>query len=492
MAALSFEHFAFTYAGASHPAVEDSTWHVPQGAFMLLEGATGSGKSTLLRCAHPVLAPAGTRSGTVQVLGQPWNSISAQHDARGIAYVSQHAAEQIVCDSVWHEMAFGLENKGLDAGSIRQRVAEVAHYFGIESWFRRATNTLSGGQQQLLNLASALCMQPQLLLLDEPTAQLDPVAATDFAHALFRVNRELGITVVVATHDPWLLAPYATQRFQLPAPSRVQPPAASAHPTPSQAQPPAAATQPAPSQAQPPAASTHEPKPLLSFRDVSFSYGSRDETVLDGFTLDVEQGSAHALVGGNGSGKTTALLVAAGVQRPQRGKVRNHARAQAYLPQDPKALFACDTVAAELAEWQSACGYTDQDIAEALRAYGLEATVDQHPYDLSGGQQQMLALAKLLLTKPDLLLLDEPTKGLDASFRWQLGVVLREVRAAGTTIVLATHDLAFCRLFTDTASMIFDGQVSHTAPVDAFFKESLFFQPSVEALDCLVAAGEGQ
>lgn len=465
MAALDFQQFSFTYPQASIPALNAVSWRVEEGAFVLLEGATGSGKSTLLRCAHPILAPVGKREGNITVLNQPWEALHAAHATTDIAFVSQFPSEQIVCDSVWHEMAFGLENAHMDTETIRKRVAEVAHYFGIESWFRQATNSLSGGQQQLLNLASALCLRPKLLLLDEPTAQLDPVATADFIHALFRVNRELATTVVVATHDPWHMADYATDSFTLPAPSSVHPTFYSIN---------------APYEAQGQAA--------IDFAHVCFSYTSRDQMVLDAFDLTIEKGSVHALLGGNGSGKTTALLLAAGVEKPQRGKVVNRCRAQAFLPQDPKALFACDTVEEELHEWQDACTFTEHEIEALVHEYGLEDTLVRHPYDLSGGQQQLLALAKLLLTKPDLILLDEPTKGLDTHARMRLGSALRQLRAQGVTVVIATHDIAFCRLCADAVSMIFDGQVSQSAPVEQFFEDSLFFQPSTSEIEALLAA----
>lgn len=485
MAALAFQQFSFTYAGAHTPAIQHVNWSIDQGTFALLIGPTGSGKSTLLRCAHPCLAPAGVRTGEVRIAGQPFEQLRDARDSAPVALVGQRPAEQIVCDSVWHEMAFGLENSGTDAAVIRQRVAEVAHYFGIESWFRRATQSLSGGQQQLLNLASALCLRPQVLLLDEPTSQLDPVAATGFAHALFRVNRELGITVVVATHDTWQLAPYATTRFALDAnaSSAGQNQGEQKH----SLVPQNGIHLSVPAEAPEPVSAATEP--FLDFSEVVFAYDRNDAAVLDNFSLKVERGSIHALVGGNGSGKTTALLVAAGVHKPQHGRVVNRSRAQALLPQDPQALFACDTVRDELLEWQDACGYVQEDVDRWAKLCALDGLLDQHPLDVSGGQQQMLALAKLMLAAPDLLLLDEPTKGLDAAARWHVARVLRAARLKQTTIVIATHDLAFCRLFADTVSLVFDGQVATSSSAKRFFADNLFFQANQEALDALLVAG---
>ena len=184
------------------------------------------------------------------------------------------------------------------------------------------------------------------------------------------------------------------------------------------------------------------------------------------------------MVGGNGCGKSTLLRTVAGVVKPERGKADNRLRSrQALLPQDPKALFACDSVAEELREWQASCGYDDAAVAAALEGFGLEARADNHPYDLSGGQQQKLAFAKLLLTDPDLLLLDEPTKGLDAPSKLLVAEALRDVVRAGATVVTATHDLSFAALVSDEVTMLFDGEAACTEPAPAFFADNLFYRP---------------
>jgi energy-coupling factor transporter ATP-binding protein EcfA2 len=467
MEALTFEGFGFSYPDCqATPVLYEANWRVPCGAFVLLEGATGCGKTTLLRCAHPVLAPAGDRSGDVSILGTPWEGLHARHSICDIAYVGQHPAEQTVCDSVWHELAFGLENAGIDQQGMRRRVAEVAHYFGIEPWFHRACDCLSGGQQQLLNLASALCLKPRILLLDEPTAQLDPVAARTFAHALFRVNRELGITVVAATHDASILRPYATAEFHMEAGSVL------------------AGPDPVPCAALPIHARAARSEdagyagPVVMFDRAAFRYDRNAEWVLRGFDWRVRAGSVHALVGGNGSGKTTALMATAGVLRIQRGSVSNESKAQALLPQDPKALMVCDTVLGELREWQDRCGYSDKDIARWVERLGLGPVLYRHPYDASGGQQQQIALAKLLLTKPDLLLMDEPTKGLDIPTRRLLIDIVAESRAAGASVVIASHDLAFVAAVADEVTMLFDGQAASTEPCADFFEGTMFFRPT--------------
>ncbi len=468
-------------------------WQVPAGAFHLLVGATGSGKTTLLRNLSPVLAPTGRRAGAMEVLGKPLSEIDAQQAVRLIGYVAQSPDTQIVCDTVWHELAFGLENLGTAQDEMHRRIAELAHYFGIEPWFHRETASLSDGQRQTVALASVMAFRPRLLLLDEPTAQLDPVSARNFLHMLFRINRELGITVVVATHAPETMAEYATDAAQI-ADGRVRhvdlgmfaprPPdgimaflltgAGSAAASDSSEGRALDGQTRAPADS---AAAPDEP-PAITVHDAYVRYRRADDWVLRGCDYAVLRGQVSALVGGNGSGKSTLLRVIAGAHKTERGRVRNRlARRQALLPQDPKALFACDTVAEELREWQSSCGYGDDALEDATRRFALDDALDRHPYDLSGGQQQLLALAKLLLTDPDLMLLDEPTKGLDAASQLTVARLIDELSSAGVTIVIATHDLTFAALVADEASMLFDGEVTCTEPVDAFFEGNLFYRP---------------
>lgn len=467
-AAIEARGFSFSYPDA-RTGVGPLDWRVEEGAFHLLTGATGSGKTTLLRCCKPAVAPAGERAGALSVLGRPVAELDAREAAALVGYVAQSPENQIVCDTVWHELAFGLENLGVPQDQMRRRVAEVAHFFGIEPWFRRPVAELSGGQKQMVALASVLAMQPKLLLLDEPTSQLDPVAEKNFLHALFRVNRELGLTVVVATHAPESMVPYATEATNLPSPCAEQA-------FPGQGRRPLGAPEP-------PLRFRETPvPPAISLRDVRVRYARESPWVLRGCDLDVSAGSVHAVVGGNGCGKSTLLRVVAGVQKAERGRVANKLSArQALLPQDPKALFVCDTVADELGEWQRACGYADQDVAAALERFGLAERAANHPYDLSGGQQQKLAFAKLLLTDPDLLLLDEPTKGLDAPSKLAIARELVAFARDGGTVLVATHDLSFAARTADRVSMLFDGETACTEPAATFFENNLFYRPAQDA-----------
>lgn len=461
--ALAYDDVTFRYPGSHGDVLSGVSMAVPAGAFALLVGGTGSGKSTLLSLAKPQIAPAGDRAGQVRVFGRPVDGLDGAA-ACEVGYVFQDPDNQIVCDSVWHEMSFGLENLGTPQGEMRRRVAEASYFFGMGPWFHSDTDALSGGRKQLLALASTLVMQPRVLLLDEPTAQLDPIAARNFLHALFRVNRELGCTVVVATHEPELMVDYATCAFELVDGAvravenlgRFKCEATLAE-------------RGALCDANAPAA--------VSARGAWFRYGRDDDWVLRGLDLEVRQGEVHALVGGNGCGKSTLLALIAGTRRAQRGEVRSAISAKAMLPQDPKALFAEERVDEELMEWAHIGGYGADGVQAMMGELGVADRADLHPYDLSGGQRQMLALGKLLLVHPRLLLLDEPTKGLDRTARERVAGMIEAARRDGVTVIVSTHDLAFVRRVADRVSLMFDGELACTEPVGEFFRNNLFYRP---------------
>lgn len=461
--ALAYDDVTFRYPGSHGDVLSGVSMAVPAGAFALLVGGTGSGKSTLLSLAKPQIAPAGDRAGQVRVFGRPVDGLDGAA-ACEVGYVFQDPDNQIVCDSVWHEMSFGLENLGTPQGEMRRRVAEASYFFGMGPWFHSDTDALSGGRKQLLALASTLVMQPRVLLLDEPTAQLDPIAARNFLHALFRVNRELGCTVVVATHEPELMADYATCAFEL-VDGAVRP-VEDLGRFKCEA---ALAERGALCDANAPAA--------VSARGAWFRYGRDDDWVLRGLDLEVRQGEVHALVGGNGCGKSTLLALIAGTRRAQRGEVRSAISAKAMLPQDPKALFAEERVDEELMEWAHIGGYGADEVQAMMGELGLADRAGLHPYDLSGGQRQMLALGKLLLVHPRLLLLDEPTKGLDRAAREHVAGMIEAARRDGVTVIVSTHDLAFVRRVADRVSLMFDGELACTEPVGEFFRNNLFYRP---------------
>jgi energy-coupling factor transporter ATP-binding protein EcfA2 len=477
MSALEFGDVSFSYPATDAepypaPVLEHVSLVVPEGAFALLTGSTGSGKSTLLRLAKPEVTPAGTLVGHVLAFDRDVRTLSPVESAQTVGLVFQSPDSQIVCDTVWHEMAFGLENLGTPVAEMRRRVAETCMFFGMEPWFRQKTASLSGGQRQMLALAATLAMRPRLLLLDEPTSMLDPVAEKDFLAMLFRANRELGVTVVVATHAPEPMRDVATCAFRVEEGhvrelSLEKAVAACAF------RPEEVAAKSVPANGKPAASGL---TPALSVRDAWFRYGRDADWVLRGLDLAAPEGQVTAIVGGNGSGKTTLLQLACGSLAPQRGRVsRPHAASQAYLPQSPRAILSAQTVRDELMLWSKGVGYGDTQVTDMMGRLGLSGVAARNPLDLSGGQQQLVAFAKLLLTQPDLLVLDEPTKGLDAAARTKLARLVQELRQEGRSVLLATHDLAFVSAVADSVSLLFDGAVTCTEGPDEFLAGSWLY-----------------
>ena len=482
MSALQFDHVSFAYAGAEKPVLLDACLEVAEGAFALLTGATGSGKSTLLRLAKPELAPKGELDGAVRVFGSDASALGARDSARAVGYVSQSPDAQMVCDTVWHEMAFGLENLGVPEPEMRRRVAETATYLGMGPWFRDHVAELSGGRRQVLALASVLAMRPRAILLDEPTSMLDPVTEQAFLALLFRANRELGMTVVVATHAPGPMLDYATCAYVLEGGRAREAALEELRPAPLDSLTGITHRQdgPCPTDGKTCHSDERDVRPVLSLDDVWFRYDRDADWVLRGCDLAVSAGEVRALLGANGCGKSTLLQVVAGVLSPRRGRARNAcAGDQALLPQDPRAVLACETVRDELMEWSASSGrYGAAEVDAALERLGLAGCPERHPYDLSGGQQQLLALEKLLLVRPRLLLLDEPTKGLDRAARSAVAERVRAAASGGATVLLATHDAAFVRSVADTASLVFDGEVTTTEPADEFLRSSWLYSNS--------------
>lgn len=465
MPAIEVRGLRFAYPGAEVPVFEELDWRVPQGAFALLVGGTGSGKSTLLSLLKPEISPAGECSGELRMLGESVADMDVRASAERVGYVFQDPENQIVCETVWHEMAFGLENLGMSRDEMRRRVAETSYFFGLEDWLHRDTDTLSGGRKQLLSLAAVLALRPRVLLLDEPTSQLDPVAEKNFLHALFRVNRELGRTVVVATHQPRPMLEYATCAYRIED-SRVREVADLTSLGGREGLLTLDSCQPAQGAATGAAA----------IREGWFRYDRAAGWVLRGLDVAFSAGAVHAIVGGNGCGKSTMLSVLAKTAKLQRGRMVRGAASAALLPQNPKALLVAETVRDELMEWASTCGYDESAAREFAVRLGLDSLEARHPYDLSGGQRQLLALAKLLLIGPELLLLDEPTKGLDLASRRIIAHALCDHAQTGGTVIMATHDLDFAEQVADDVAMMFDGEIACMEPPADFFADNVLYR----------------
>ena len=516
MAHIQIRDLSFSYPGGKE-SLKHIDLTVQKGEYVVLCGKSGSGKTTLLRHLKTVLTPHGNRTGQVLVEGQPLDQMPAREQAAKIGYVMQNPEEQIVTDKVWHELAFGLECLGTEQKVMRARVAEMACYFGIADWFHRDVAELSGGQKQLLNLASIMAMQPQVLILDEPTSQLDPIAASDFLNTVRKINRELGTTVIITEHRLEDIFPYADRAVvmedgkiladdtpqnigqhlyaqknnmfaAMPTPVRVFYGAGGQGNCPltvrdgrswlSQefSQTPACTS---PEEA---AAVPETGNPVLSVKEAWFRYEKDSPDILRGLNLQVEEGTLFAIVGGNGAGKSTALKSICGICKPYRGKIKIFGTALekyktaklfkgclAMLPQDPKSLFVKMTVREELQEM------TDGAVTEMAQLCAVEHLLDSHPYDLSGGEQQRVALAKVLLTQPRLLLLDEPTKGIDSFFKETLAEILCKLKEQGMTILMVSHDVEFCARYADTVGMFFDGQLLTADTPQRFFGGNSFY-----------------
>ena len=520
MAHFNIENLTFSYAAAKgRHSLENVSLKVEQGEFLVLCGKSGSGKSTLLRHLKTVLTPNGKRTGEILFRGVPLSKVSDREQAAKIGFVMQNPDDQIVTDKVWHELAFGLESLGCDQKTMRARVAEMACYFGIQDWFHRDVCNLSGGQKQLLNLASIMAMQPEVLILDEPTSQLDPIAASDFLNTVRKINRELGTTVIITEHRLEDIFPYADRAVVMDggkviaddAPRNVgkllyeqHHPMFTAMPTPVRVFYGAAGVGECPltvregrswlSKAFPqtpqypaipaPELSEETAPSALSLKELWFRYEKDSPDILRGVSAEVPKGSLYAILGGNGAGKSTTLKAICGICKPYRGKVtlfgkpidkyKNRelfSHCLAMLPQDPKSLFVKKTVREDLEEMT-------KDKAEISRIAALcqiTELLDSHPYDLSGGEQQRSALAKVLLTQPKLLLLDEPTKGIDSFFKETFAEILANLKKQGITIVMVSHDVEFCARYADLVSMFFDGQILTTDTPRRFFGSNSFY-----------------
>ena len=520
MAHFEIKDLTFSYAAAKGKhSLENVSLTIEQGEFLVLCGKSGSGKSTLLRQLKTVLTPNGKRTGEILFRGVPLKQVSDRVQSEKIGFVMQNPDDQIVTDKVWHELAFGLESLGCDQKTMRGRVAEMACYFGIQDWFHRDVATLSGGQKQLLNLASIMAMQPEVLILDEPTSQLDPIAASDFLNTVRKINTELGTTVIITEHRLEDIFPYADRAVVMEkgrviaddTPGKVGQllfeqanPMFAAMPTPVRVYYGAGGTGESPltvrqgrswlsrrfpnrpekdAIAAPPL--PEEVKdPALVLKGLWFRYEKDSPDILRGVSAEIPSGSLYAILGGNGAGKSTTLKAISGICRPYRGKVTLFGKpvdkyksselfhgCLAMLPQDPKSLFVKKTVREDLSEMTR-----DKSSIERIAALcQITELLDSHPYDLSGGEQQRAALAKVLLTEPKMLLLDEPTKGIDSFFKETFAGILSDLKKQGITIVMVSHDVEFCARYADVVSMFFDGQVLTTDTPRRFFGSNSFY-----------------
>ncbi len=525
MDCFKISNLTFSYPGQTGKALDNLSFSVGQGEFVVLTGPSGCGKSTLLRHLKTALTPHGRSSGEIIFCGRPLSKIDRREQSAQIGFVQQNPDNQIVTDKVWHELAFGLESLGMDTPAIRGRVAEMSSFFGIQDWFYKSVTELSGGQKQLLNLASIMAMQPSVLILDEPTSQLDPIAAADFLATVGKLNRELGTTVIMTEHRLEEVFPMSDRvlvmdsgkivfdgtpgevgeslrlhghgmYLAMPVPMRVFAAVTSAGRCPVTvregrlwldglaaerrlSEVPAAAPE-----------KTGRGEPVVELRDVWFRYEKDLPDVLRGLSFKAYKGELLAVLGGNGTGKTTTLSVISGINRPYRGKVLLKGmelrggknifdNLLGVLPQNPQALFVKKTVREDLHEIIKGRKLPkeehDRRLSYVVRLCRLEELLERHPFDLSGGEQQRAALAKILLLDPEILLLDEPTKGLDAGFKQIFAEILNALLRRGVAVVMVSHDIEFCAKYAHRCALFFDGSIVTENKPRAFFSGNSFY-----------------
>ncbi len=535
MTCYEVKELTFAYPLGRGKALEQINLTVAKGEFVVFCGKTGSGKSTLLCHLKTVLTPHGARQGEVFFEGAPLSSITRREQSARIGFVLQNPDNQIVTDKVWHELAFGLESLGANNRTIRLRVAEMASYFGIQEWFDRDVNELSGGQKQLLNLASIMAMQPSVLILDEPTSQLDPIAAADFLGTVKKINRELGITVLITEHRLEEVFPAADRAVvmdqgriiadgspqqvadtlkkgaddmfaAMPAPMQLYAALDSELPCPVTVRDARnwlsalMGDKPVFADAVPERGAEEEAQEYaLECRELWFRYDRDLPDVITGLNLKVPRGLLYCVVGGNATGKSTMLTLICGINRPYRGKVllngKDVARYKpeelfngllAVLPQSPQALFVKKTVRQDLLEIfrGSRLPREEQEakVGEMAALTEIEDLLEMHPYDLSGGEQQKAALAKVLLLEPQILLLDEPTKGLDSYFKARLAGIFKKLNERGVTVLMVSHDIEFCGKYADICALFFNGHIVTTGGPNRFFSGNSFYTTTANRL----------
>ena len=533
MEIIEIKNLSFTYPNRDTKALENINLSVKKGEFVTLCGKSGCGKTTLLRLLKSAIAPFGDREGDVYFEGTALENIDSKTQAQKIGFVMQSPENQIVTDKVWHELAFGLESLGYSTPEIRARISEMASFFGIHNWFYKKVTELSGGQKQLLNLASVMVMQPSVLILDEPTSQLDPIAADEFLKTLEKINRELGTTVILSEHrleeafavsdrvivmdKGRVLADDIPRRvgeilkaqghdmyLALPATVRIFGAVDNGLQCPLTVREGRAWLEEytksngvnydiIPKGNSPESTSDA----VIEMNDVWFRYEKDLPDVVKGMSVRICKGELFAIVGGNGTGKTTALSLISGLNRAYRGKIcikgtaieqtdRLYDGVMGVLPQNPQSVFAKKTVYLDLMEMLSESKISKEDKENLVREMSelcrIESLMNSHPYDLSGGEQQRAALAKVLLKSPEILLLDEPTKGLDSHFKQEFADILLDLKARGVTVVMVSHDIEFCAEFADRCALFFDGNITSIGEPREFFCGKNFYTTSANRM----------
>jgi energy-coupling factor transporter ATP-binding protein EcfA2 len=525
---IQLDQVSYRYPATDSPVLQQLSLEIQEGEFLLVMGPSGAGKSTFLRCLNGLVPHfyGGTIAGQVRVGGRDPVALGPRGMADLVGFVLQDPEAQFVVDRVEDELAFALENQGLDPMRMRKQVEEVLDQLNIAALRGRSVTTLSGGERQRVAIAAVMTLQPQVLVLDEPTSQLDPQGAEEVLDTLVKLNQDLGLTVVLSEHrlervvqyvDRILYFPGEGQAPLLDKPRAVLRQVEMAPPlvtlakaldwsplplTLKEARPFARAAArgrkpPALSSRSAPATSTQAPA-TIAVEELTFSYNGH--RALQGVSLQVRRGEFVALMGRNGSGKTTLLKHLVGLLKPDQGRVtvgngngrrpmdtrqtsvEEIIRLVGYVPQNPNALLFSDTVRQELDFTRRGHGLPPADQAGLLGTLGLDGLAESYPRDLSVGERQRVALASILAAEPQILLLDEPTRGLDYQQKAALAGFLRQEKARGRTILMATHDVELIATCADRVIMLAEGQVVVDGPVRQVMSESLVFSSQINKL----------
>lgn len=530
MAKIIGDNFTFTYSLGSVHALKNLNFEIQDGEFVVLCGKSGCGKSTLLKNLKKQLKPCGMQLGTIKIDGIEVENMDEEESVFAIGYIHQSPENQIITDKVWHEMAFGLENLGMSNDKIKRRVGEMANYFGIESWFDRSTKDLSGGEMQILNLASVMAMQPQVLILDEPTSQLDPIRAREFINIIDKINKEFEITVIMSEHrledavalcdrimvlDKGELIAFGDifdVKKQLTGKDGKMHEIFTGFPAVMQifedykgsdqpvsirdgrrilserfAEQGGELVESEPVKLKSDKTIEELRELVISLKGGWFKYAKELPYILRGLNLEVYRGEIYSILGSNGSGKSTLLKILSGQLQCQRGALKVEDKGSiAMVPQNPKSIFTEITVGDELFEGTKGISAKDDEkiekVFEMMRLMELSHLKNTSPYDLSGGEQQRLAIGKLLLTQSDTILLDEPTKALDSFFKVQLAEILKRLASMGKTIIMVSHDIEFCAGYSDRAAMFFHGDLIGENNSREFFKGNSFYTTAANKL----------
>ncbi len=564
MALLHIKDLNFSYPNETAKALLNINLEVQKGEFLLLCGPSGCGKTTLLRHIKPFLEPVGEKSGTIFFNSVETGQIEEREAAARIGLIMQNPESQIVTETVRHELAFGLECLGVHPPLIAKRVAETVSYFGLEELYNKKNNELSGGEKQLISIAAIMSMRPELILLDEPASQLDPIAARNLYDMLLRLNTELGITVILSEHriddvfaiadrvivmnkgalvcqnTPKQAAFFMTETADekvgamLPIPAKIYRDISSLvetneiEPLPTVATSFVAGEIPVtvrdvkpwfeamakkhlhdPSKNNEPSVVAgqrmndtksiknkvkHRADDFICLDSLFFRFEKNSDDVIRNLSLKINKGEILSVVGGNGAGKTTLLRLICGIIKPYSGKIKLPANGVniVYLPQNPQSMFAYDTVLEDLQNVEGgltgtqrflkSTGLTaakDSVISPKLQSIidrlDIHAIIRKHPFDLSFGELQRAALAMLLLKTPSVLLLDEPTKGLDMLTKEKIAQLLKSLCDEGLTVVAVTHDIEFAAEYSHSCAMLFDGRILNVETPEQFFSGNMSY-----------------